>query len=111
MADRAASPPEFGCVVGIEAGKEFLDALKQVGTAQKLPISVGGDGKSIRYLDSLRSQLAIELSQRGVLATDERDVFDPNLFKPADVAQRNCGGVHGINLAATALGASWAANF
>ena len=60
---------------------------QQIGTTQELPIGVGGDGKSIRHVNSSRRKLAIEFPQRGILTTDDGNVLDPNLVKPADVAR------------------------
>ena len=41
--------------------------------------------KPFGHLHPLRRQLAIHLAERGVLAADQRDVFDADFGKPADV--------------------------
>ncbi len=52
------------------------------------PVSSGGDGKARRHLDAVRRQVAHQLSERSVLASDRRHVAAREVLEPAYVVRR-----------------------
>ena len=94
MPNRAASLSKVRGVAGIEAGKDLLDSLLDFGSAQKIPVSFGRDGKAIGYFNSPRHQLPNHLSQGCILAAHERDVIDPDLFEPPNISSSLGVGCH-----------------
>ena len=73
-------------VVGVETGQEISDVMFERSATQEIPVRFGGDGKTIRHIDSFGSQLTIEFTERSILAADECHVVDADLIKPADIS-------------------------
>jgi hypothetical protein len=70
-------------VVNIEVRQDHLDPRVKSVLFRELSISLGGDCKTIRKIDTLRAQFPTHLAQRSVRATDKRNIVNADLFQTA----------------------------
>src|SRR3989304_10067380 len=96
MPNRGASLSKVRGVASIEVGKDLLDSLLAVGSAQEIPVSFRRDGKAIGHSNSLGRQLPSHFSQGGVLAANDGHVFDADFLKPADITMLCSVGRHHV---------------
>jgi hypothetical protein len=94
LTDQPAAKLEIADIVRIEPLQDFADALVQSTRPQEMAIGLCRGGEAVREADSPRAQLAGHLTQRGVLAANQRHVIDAQFVEPADLV----GGrrVHGM---------------
>src|SRR3989338_9227484 len=66
----------------IKTRKFFLDLPLQPRRAQKRPIRLSGDGKTIGHAHAFFSEMLVHLAERGVLAADQVRILHRNISKP-----------------------------
>ncbi len=73
-----------GDVVGVDVVEFGVQAVPGTRLVQHVSIGGGGDGEPVRHPDPVLGELPEHLTQRGVLATDQRHVLDPEVLEKAD---------------------------
>ena len=84
MADRQASLGEIRQVCHLKAMEEGGNLRREAACLHEVPVSIRRDRKPVRHAHAGAAQLAIQLTERGVLAADGRDLAQTDVLEPAN---------------------------
>src|SRR2546423_12569696 len=79
-ADLPAAGREGVDVFAVEALQLLVDALTELVGAEELAEGIGRGGEAARHADAGRGKRGAHFTQRGVFATDLREVCQPQIF-------------------------------
>jgi hypothetical protein len=89
LSGRAGAAGEQVGVAQVEALHQLGEPRPEPSDVEQAPVRVGGDREARRDLHPQRAQRAPHLAERGVLASDEPEVIERDLFEPADVSRHD----------------------
>jgi len=70
----------------LEALKRFVQSVGYAGVIEHVAVGGCGNGEAVRHPNSFAGKLLVHLSERCVLASDERYVVDSDLVEEPDIA-------------------------
>lgn len=75
------TPRQILDVLDIKAMKDRTDLFTDAILCDEPPVSIGGDGETIEHAYAIRTEPLVELTERSVLAADERNIGQRDLIE------------------------------
>jgi hypothetical protein len=71
----------------IDAVEQRMQPRPGIGSGERIPVGIGGQGKAVGHTHAGLTQFGIQLAERGVLAADQRHVLRSQCCEPANTAR------------------------